>query len=355
MQSQPVHNRLTVRRSGPDRRGPAVRSTHRHCNFGATIVELLTAIGIISLLGAVLLPAVQQVRERARTTSCTNHLRQLITAVHSHETVHQRFPRGDEIWVDEQGRLHPSISIHVHLLPFIERMDLYDRFDFRDLSALNGEPPTTLSTANTALFHEHVALFVCPSDDAQAGSTNYRSCMGPDPAPSILNDGPGPFVVGRDLGPADFRDGLSQTAMLSERVVGDYDVQTHDPWRDVFLVSPPPAYDDRDAWIERCAAGLPVAPLVASHSFLGFAWFRGGPRHTSYNHVLTPNSTIPDCAASGPYPDGGPGIYSARSQHPGGVNVALADGSVRFIHEGIEIEIWAAIGTRNGREVVPEF
>jgi prepilin-type processing-associated H-X9-DG protein len=78
----------------------------------------------------------------------------------------------------------------------------------------------------------------------------------------------------------------------------------------------------------------------------------GGLLNTWYLHVLPPNSPVPDCAFGDGFTDGGLGIVSARSFHPGGVHVAMADGSVRWIGNAIDQIVWQAAGTRNAGELV---
>ncbi len=350
-----ARSRIACPRARP---GSRIECSARQPNAGTTIVELLTALGVISLLTAVLLPGIHQVRERARSTTCANHLRQLVMGAQAHEAAHRHLPRSEPLWVDDQQQLQPSVSIHVHLLPFLDQIALYNQFDFLDVTVTPDEdPPRGFSDANTAVLHQVVPIFVCPSDHAPSGATNYRACVGAGAKQSFQGDGFSPFAIGKSLSAADFADGLSNTALLSERVVGDYQVDAYDPWRDVFLVQAASLeYDDQSAWINQCSLGVPYPPLnVSAYSFLGAVWFRGGPRNTSYNHILGPNSSVPDCADTGPYPDGGPGIYNARSQHPGGVNLALADGAVRFIADAVDLRVWRAIATRNGREVIDNF
>jgi prepilin-type processing-associated H-X9-DG protein len=139
--------------------------------------------------------------------------------------------------------------------------------------------------------------------------------------------------------------------MFSERPVGDGDRDEYNPWSDVFLVD----FDGQSSaeWRERCAQGS--APPFDTYSFSGINWIRGGPRHTAYNHLFPPNSRIPDCADPSAIPDGGPGAYTARSYHDGGVNVAFADGHVVFVSETIDLETWQALATRNGEETVSPF
>jgi prepilin-type processing-associated H-X9-DG protein len=83
----------------------------------------------------------------------------------------------------------------------------------------------------------------------------------------------------------------------------------------------------------------------------GLSWFVGSLAHTCYNQLLEPNSTVSDCVilANPVY-----GLVGARSNHPGGVHVGMADGSVRFVSNSVQNAVWRAIGTRAGGEVVSD-
>lgn len=149
-------------------------------------------------------------------------------------------------------------------------------------------------------------------------------------------------------------DGLSQTILLSERIVGDFDSSVFTPSRDTYYYDGPPNppfLETPTDYAEACATRF-TNPLRGEMSFGGATWLLAGKAYTIYNHVLGPNSVTPDCTAAGPW------MYdsatTARSWHRGGVNVAFADGSTRFIAESIDVYLWRALGTRNGREVVDE-
>jgi prepilin-type processing-associated H-X9-DG protein len=81
----------------------------------------------------------------------------------------------------------------------------------------------------------------------------------------------------------------------------------------------------------------------------GFGWIVGRPAATTFSTYLLPNDPTPDMMGMGL------GFFAARSFHPGGVNVALGDGSVRFVSESIELETWRALGTCAGGEIPGEF
>jgi prepilin-type processing-associated H-X9-DG protein len=103
-----------------------------------------------------------------------------------------------------------------------------------------------------------------------------------------------------------------------------------------------------DEVMQTCSG--PLDPQWPHFSFGGTTWVLSGPSQTWYNHVLTPNSAIPDCAESVDWQ----GAFTARSLHPGGVNVLFADGSVRFTSSSIDLAVWRALGTINGGETVSQ-
>jgi prepilin-type N-terminal cleavage/methylation domain-containing protein len=132
---------------------------------GFTLIELLVVIAIIAILIALLLPAVQKVREAASRTQCTNNLKQFGVALHSYHDAHKGFP---------PGRDSKDISTHAYLLPFMEQESLYRSINF-SVSYNNA--------ANAFARAQTVPVFLCPSDPhppvpAGWGATNYRVNQG---------------------------------------------------------------------------------------------------------------------------------------------------------------------------------
>ncbi len=319
---------------------------------GFTFIELLTVIGILSLLAAISLPAVQRSRESALRVECGDHLRQIMVACQAHATVHQTFPTANTQHVVSTNPvvIGPSVSAFVHLLPYIERGELYVRFDFSDLWSTHNEWGATDNAANRALLDVQISLYVCPSESAAKG-ISYRSCSGPAP----YNSQQAPFVTPKRLSLGTYTDGLSQTAMFSERPIGDGDRLQYNSWSDVFHVDKEDGEVSKTSEYWQALCAHPPNPPDVGYSFSGINWLHGGPRHTAYNHVFTPNSRIPDCADHAMITDGGPGAYTARSYHDGGVNVTFADGHVDFVGDSIDVDIWQALATRNGDEPIGTF
>ena len=167
----------------------------------------------------------------------------------------------------------------------------------------------------------------------------------------------GPFTLYAFYRAAQFPDGLSNTVGISERIQGDWlsDVVSKGDY--LLADHHIGAIDGRERgryMIEKCAA---EASNFSWESRGGECWMYAGFHFTNYNHCLPPNPKTPDCAFD-PAKEGlhnrliHSGSFPARSRHPGGVNVAAMDGSVRFVRDTIEREVWQALGTRNGREII---
>jgi prepilin-type processing-associated H-X9-DG protein len=145
-------------------------------------------------------------------------------------------------------------------------------------------------------------------------------------------------------------DGLSHTALFSERVVGDQDPSQVTSWRDVYMVAPSSTLlmTAQEAE-ERCRS---LTTAISHYSSAGRAWVAGSYQHSAYNHVLPPNSPVPDCASLSDTTF--TGAMTARSLHPGGVNVCFGDASVRFVSQAIDLELWRALGTMYGAEIISD-
>lgn len=341
---------------------------------GFTSVELLVAMGVMSLLAALFLPAVQRSRETSRRSQCVSHLRQLAIACQHHESAHRKFPyTATRMRMRDSHTPLNSISPHAALLPFLDRTELWQAIEFDHFADDRlGAPPAsrkfdstgaaTNLPANEVALSANVAVFLCPSDKQVAAGNNYRACLGWgaglfSPSPESLCPDPGnatgAFVAGRQVGASEFRDGLSQTALFSEAIIGDGAPDRYTPWADLFFDLSGAFCTAQDART-RC---MQYAAADAAHdSYNGTTWLFGSQRHTWYNHVVGPNSAIPDCSSGGPeMSGGGHGSYGARSYHPGGVNLALGDGAVRFVSSAIDLETWRALSTRAGRDVASAF
>jgi len=317
---------------------------------GFTLIELLVVIAIIAVLIGLLLPAVQAAREAARRAQCVNNLKQLGLALHNYHDTSGTFPwgQGPFGWHDW--------SPNAMILPYLEQSPLYASINF---TVNSSAAPTNV--ANFTIFRIQVAVLLCPSDTNRLsnaeGHTNYA-----------VNSGSRPDMFDKDLtglfghvpmcgvkGINSITDGTSNTVAYAERIMGFGSSNlTRDPMKPstniVFLAQQNNDYDTR-AYYLACRANGPNSPsatLEGSGVYpYGYYWWSGEPMDGRYNHVMTPNSW--SCGYNG---IDGNGAFTAMSRHPGIVNVALADGSIRAIKSTIAPEIWWALGTRAGGEVI---
>ena len=333
-----------------------VRETVLNDRRAFTMIELLVCVGIVALVMSLALPAVQSVRESARRTQCSNRLKQFGVAMHAFEAANGRFPKAQQI--DYPPGVMPLLneqklaSAHYRLLPYLDLGKLSDAI------VLQGDiwmfpvygPPT--SAKNNEIIHRPVAVFACPSDTVPAGATSYELCGGTSPSWHITPQFAPPnsalsgfSMPATGLLASQVRDGLANTVMFSERLVGGQDPARYDPARDIVMVEIPRlGFLRPDGAADACSRvspGLPFSP------YAGMGWMFYGFGVTVYNQVLPPNSRIPDCAQGSLL---SPGAFTARSLHNGGVFVCMGDGAVRFVNEQIDLTIWRAASTIAGGE-----
>jgi prepilin-type N-terminal cleavage/methylation domain-containing protein/prepilin-type processing-associated H-X9-DG protein len=364
-----------------------------------TLIELLVVIAIIAVLIALLLPAVQSAREAARRLQCTNNVKQLGLAVHNYISQQNAFP---PLYanINLVGTATPNSSTFtiplnwaVSLLPFIEQTPLSNSTNFSyGISDLPNYVTITLTK---------ISALNCPSESLSVGPwvstnmANYRAnCQGP---PTIASwSGPitimqGNAAAGPSTGLANnlanqgtigiqgVTDGTTNTAMFSERLIGtagngnSTGMSTIGPGNSNLALrgffgplSIPilPMLDQGGkgiataaAFVQACYA-TPGSQTMYSESgyWCGAAWDGGASwllDFNAYDHWGTPNKL--SCVSADSV-GGGLGFYtdmiSATSNHPGGVNVGLCDGSVRFVKDSIALQVWWALGTRNGGEII---
>ena len=329
---------------------------------GFTLIELVVVAGILSILAGLLLPAVQGAREAARRATCQNNLHQIGLAMHQYVSVNNMFPparfRHPQGW--KYFALH---SVFTRMLPQFDQQELYNATNFM-VSTLPfdswGAPPEDMDPhgieydmMNLTVIQTNMAVFLCPSDAgplARFGS-NYRGNAGLGPAymtdAEYPDSGNGLFSEIQHVSPAQVPDGLSHTAAFSERLRGSGQDKVPNPTRDSFI-EPVPAFTADDLLMS-CRAGATLSSGIF-FSTSGKYWFWTGRERTLYTHAQAPNGIIPDCIAKNTVPASG--MATARSWHPGGVNVLMGDGSLRFVNEGTSQAVWRGLGTRNGGELV---
>lgn len=347
-----------------------MNTTHKHRNqcpprTGFTVLELLVTLAVISLVMALILPAVESTRESARRLQCQDHLRSLGIATQAHISQHGVLPETHVIYgMGSPPRVqhHPGMSPLVWLLPFLDQTALWQSLDSTEIIVNTANAPTKARhPGNAEALRTNVATFLCPSDSPRPGATNYRACTGPgvglpgrERSRARCRDalsGLGAFAHARTLNPGEIKDGFSHTVFYSERVLGGQDSASFNGWRDVMMYDSIPTCDTT-ALLQACRSQTAAPDGI--DSFTGSTWLLPGYRFTWYNHVEGPNPRHSDCAAGNLSTSTPFGSYAARSLHPGGVNVAFGDGAVRFVNEQIDLRPWQAWSTRNKGEITSD-
>ena len=366
---------------------------------GFTLIELLVVISIIAVLIALLLPAVQSARESARRAQCTNNMKQLALALHNYQTSHNAFPLGGtpasvpgQACCTQGG--WGSWSAQAMLLPFVEQAAVYSALNLNMVNRGNGTGEATNSTGVTT----RLAAFLCPStatftqgtfqnmpwpgNSYFASTGSSLSWYGNDPKLGKYASTPnGPFAVGGPaLGPQHMVDGLSNTVAFGEWRLGDFDDSVLSP-QDIGGSNNPGLFAAGDVNMASKYASFPAGagylaaalqacdacvkanncPGIAGnngggthYSFNGRLWAEGMYAHALGNLVVPPNAPYHYCQfeTGGSDTDSG-AINGLSSWHPGGANVAMADGSVRFLKDSISYGTLWALGSRAQREVIP--
>jgi prepilin-type N-terminal cleavage/methylation domain-containing protein/prepilin-type processing-associated H-X9-DG protein len=337
---------------------------------GFTLIELLVVIAIIAVLIGLLLPAVQKVREAAARTQCLNNLKQLGLAMQNYAGAIGRLPPAfldtpSPAWSGLPGYFF-SWSALAQLNPYLEQTTIYNKMDLTQPIWMPF-PPYNISPANQFAVQQVVKLFLCPSDKMQPvanpgdygepviGPTNYAVCVGTGttnggpPLGSPLNSD-GMFTARYGFRITDITDGTSNTAMMSESVLGDGPENASGP-----LPAVPHAVQTVYAYT---GFGTPLSDAACAGATLwnvsnrrGYSWATGEMRCASYNHYYTPNAPIYDCVTNDLTTITSFALRAARSWHPGGVNVLFGDGSVHFISQSVSLMTWRALATRSGGDI----
>jgi prepilin-type N-terminal cleavage/methylation domain-containing protein len=329
---------------------------------GFTLVELLVVIAIIGILVAMLLPAVQSVREAARLTSCLNNIRQLALCSHNFESAHMHLPAAFRLEAGATATSNGSWSVHAQLLPFSDQANAYRLIDFN--TAWSDEP--NLSSGVPTM---RVPMYQCPSEVNDMVRTknggpfvypqnygfNFGSWLVYDPVSAKPGDGL--FYVNGEVRFGSITDGTSNTLCAAEvKAFTPYIRNTENPG-DI-------APTDPFAFIGY-SGQLKLGADTNSNT--GHTeWCDGRVHHSGFTTVYTPNTVVPyehdgqtydidfnsekegNSTTKSTY-----AAITARSYHRGGlVNVALMDGSAQSISEDISLDVWRALGTISGGEVV---
>ena len=290
--------------------------SHSKRRRGFTLVELLVVIAIIGVLVALLLPAVQAAREAARRMQCKNQLKQLGLAVHHYHDVFRQLPSG---WVGDSDDGPPGWAWGSMILPFMEQQNLGDLIVYEE----HIDDPV-----NAVARTRHLPIFRCPSDigpghtfmleaddhghddhdhgglPIELSRASYVGVFGSNEIEDSASHGNGLFYHNSEIRFASIVDGLSNTLMIGER----------------------------------CAR---INPSVLEYS----TWV--GVIHGG-EHAM---ARVVGSADHPPNDDHGH-FEDFRSEHPGGAQFAVADGSVQFIAEDIDEAVYQGLATREFGEPV---
>ena len=331
-----------------------VATAGRRRRSGFTLVELLVVIAIIGILIGMLLPAVQQVREAARRTTCANNMRQIGLALFNYESAFKQFPSagqakrgtwpggsaGDNVFFTDRGELErlgdASHSVQTYILPYIEQNNVFELMNMRYRYDFAGsEAPTNQSASQN-----NISIYVCPSTagrngDVDAEGYGYTDYSAPVTVrPGLNGDSSQPRYKCALNGDTDRRiggitDGTSNTIAMAEDA-GRVDVD-----RGGFMVIKNETMIDGTAVARR-------------------SWAWADPDNafnvdTIINNNQTPIGGPPGC----PWSDVNCGPNEETfSFHPAGANVAYCDGSVHFLKETIDAVTFVALMSKDGGEVV---
>jgi prepilin-type N-terminal cleavage/methylation domain-containing protein/prepilin-type processing-associated H-X9-DG protein len=297
---------------------------HRRRQRGFTLVELLVVIAIIGILVGLLLPAVQAAREAARRLQCSNNLKQLTLALHTYHDSTNRFPPSGI----DGGTAH---GIWIRLAPFYEQQNLFDLYNF------NGTWRTNMALAVQA----PPGVLLCPSGPDALSSLASENFEGNRCRTTHYYGNAGPVGQNTWVGATYPRDTTRENTQFGEvGLSGLFMLRSNVGIRDITDGTSNTIAVGELSW-----QGYPF--YRAWHR--GLHWFNNGlSLSTTKTHKFPINIAVNNPSFTLLYNQGGYG-----SQHAGGTNIGLADGSVRFLADSIQLELYLALCSRDGGEIAP--
>jgi prepilin-type N-terminal cleavage/methylation domain-containing protein/prepilin-type processing-associated H-X9-DG protein len=361
---------------------------------GFTLIELLVVIAIIAVLIALLLPAVQSAREAARRAQCTNNLHQLGLGLHNYMSANDAVPEVYALYFSPPSAGYTLTwgcwSPQSHLLPYLEQAGLYHAINFSMVNRYKG------SETNHSLLATTINSFLCPSSPIAKGNVacdnlikspgnNYFASVGASLRWNTWESGTFPpnglfhaewsTIAGSwatQTAPITFRDisdGTSNTIAFGEWRTGDFKCQILSIPQDVInpvawpggartFPNTPAQTQVFLGWLNTCAATAPGTIVQSPQwkynmSYLGLSWDQGMFGYSLGNTLLPPNPQYPNCRTCSWFGDWDcDGMYGLSSYHPGGANIAMADGSVKFLKSSAAMQVVWGLGSKDGGEVI---
>lgn len=315
-------------------------------NRGYSLVELVVAFSIVSIVVGLTLTGIQAARESARKVNCSNSLRQLTLATLEFESTQRWLPTATLRRFDKRQDRFTSASGYWRLFPYLDQQAYVDhigdrRFHSPSFSIANQWPE----------LRRKLPFLLCPSDGVSTG-TNYRFCTGSIPSSGPWQDGSknaplAPFTQTT----ADIKGGLSNTAGFGERLIGLPD-QAYDHRRHIWAANLLGDFDSEELdtpFFEDLVRSLGTRQPTAYVVNAGATWHRGGKHDTMYDHVFPPNQAGPAMTAAHHERSGVTfhGSVGTSANHRGGVNLSKLDGATRFVSDNIDLAIYRSLGSKD--------
>jgi prepilin-type N-terminal cleavage/methylation domain-containing protein/prepilin-type processing-associated H-X9-DG protein len=368
-----------------------------------TLIELLVVIAIIAVLIALLLPAVQAAREAARRVQCVNNMKQIGLGLHNYISSFDALPPG-EFWPRlSNGAINSSANNDwgplARMLGYMEQTALYNAANFQ-LCIMYDVAPLARTYGNSTVVATRLNTFLCPSTPPPSynlSSFPFAGLTLPAPGNTYFasmgscfefyagqTTGPpnGPFYAMLKAGGvvrlAAVTDGTSNTVAFGEWKIGDGNPNQLTMPTDVSFIGTYPVINGVQqsrgtpglvfgpgtnpsgllTWLQACSAAMPASGSAPVDHQGGEMWASGNTELGMGNLVLPPNAPYYYCSTGGAavaslgYGFDWPGVWGLASYHPGGANVLMLDGSVRFLKNSVNIVTVWELGSIAQGEVI---